>query len=157
LAVHGATGSTSIWEPMSHAIFAEHHSVSRACKFIAMDLPGHGQSSLPRGALFGELSLDDYASAVIGTLEQLDENGIRVREIMSHSLGGLVTQIVQQKLVDQGTNLREAFGVKRAVMLAPALPKAIPSAIGNDPAFIAFLASFITFDPALGTYLLVPD
>jgi pimeloyl-ACP methyl ester carboxylesterase len=76
---------------------------------------------------------------------------------MSHSLGGLVTQIVQQKLVDQGTSLREAFGVKRAVMLAPALPQEIPSAIGNDPAFIAFLAAFITFDPALGTYLLVPD
>lgn len=157
LAIHGALGTATVFEPMADAIFASQPHSAQPCKFISMDLPGHGQSSLPHGALLGDLSLEDYASAVIGTLFRLEWRGIQVKELVGHSMGGLVTELVQQKLVDHGTSLRGAFGIKRVVLLAPAMPSALPCAFCESPASAALFGPYMGYDPVYGARLIAPD
>jgi hypothetical protein len=43
----------------------------RVSRYIAVDLPGHGESPPRVCALFGELMLADYVAALLGTLDRL--------------------------------------------------------------------------------------
>ena len=72
--VHGFGGSLETWEANQAAIAAEGHVVA------ALDLPGHGESSLDVGAG----SLDDLAAVV---REYLDAVGIRRAHFVGHSMG----------------------------------------------------------------------
>ncbi len=42
--------------------------------------------------------------------------------IMGHSLGGLEVILLQDMLIQQGSNMRKEFGIKNAILLAPAIP-----------------------------------
>jgi len=129
----------------------------RACRFIAVDLPGHGESPPPVGALFGELTPEDYAAAVVGTLDRLQDSGIRTTTLMGHSQGGAVTHLVQQSLIDRGSSLRDAFDVKHVVLFAPAAwPGDIPCAVCQNQQVGAALGQFATFDPVLGPVVQLP-
>ena len=72
--IHGMAGSLDTWDP----VFDE---LAKTCDVIAVDLPGHGQSSRMRGAY----SLGSLASSV---RDILDELGVRKATIVGHSLGG---------------------------------------------------------------------
>ena len=157
LAVHGAAATAKSLKPLAQALFASPPHGRPVCKFVAVDLPGHGGSAPPSGIAFGSLTLQDYAAAILGTLDRLPSYGIRPTTLVGHSLGGLVLQLAQQRLVDSGSNLRHAHGIKRVAMLAPAAPRAIPCAFCQDPANGAFLGQFVTVDPVLGAYFSIPD
>ena len=72
--VHGFGGSLETWEANQAAIAAAGHVVA------ALDLPGHGESSLD----VGTGSLDDLAAVV---REYLDAVGIRRAHFVGHSMG----------------------------------------------------------------------
>ncbi len=72
--VHGMAGSLTTWDP----VFAE---LSETCDVIAIDLPGHGESSRLRG----DYSLGSLASSVRDLLDTLE---VKTATIVGHSLGG---------------------------------------------------------------------
>jgi pimeloyl-ACP methyl ester carboxylesterase len=74
LLIHGMAGSRETWSK-AQAILAE------TCDVIAVDLPGHGQSSLPNG----DYSLGSLAAALRDLLDRLDVDRVT---IVGHSLGG---------------------------------------------------------------------
>jgi pimeloyl-ACP methyl ester carboxylesterase len=156
LAVHGALSDAASWENFAQAAFAAPHGDNTVCRFVAIDLPGHGQSSVPAGILFGDITLHDYVSAVAAALDHLADQGLGVNTVMGHSQGGMVLQLLQQRLVDEGSSLRSAYDVRRATLLAAVPPRAIPWAFPTNPG-AAVLGQFVSFDPALGVHVSVPS
>ena len=74
LLIHGMAGSRETWQ-------ATQRVLSATCDVIAVDLPGHGRSSLPNG----DYSLGSLAAALRDLLDELD---IDRATIVGHSLGG---------------------------------------------------------------------
>jgi pimeloyl-ACP methyl ester carboxylesterase len=112
LLIHGMAGSRETWQE-SQALLAE------SCDVIAVDLPGHGESSLPNG----DYSLGSLAAALRDLLDRLD---IDRATIVGHSLGGGVAlQFVYQfpercerlVLVSSGGLGREVSPFLRALSL----------------------------------------
>jgi pimeloyl-ACP methyl ester carboxylesterase len=154
--VHGAAGTANTWAPLAEAIFDRFHGNKRVCRVAAIDLPGHGGSPPPEGILFGDLTLDDYAAAVIGTLHRLEHRGIRPRVALGHSQGGMVLQLAQQALLDEGKSLREAFGIKRAALLSSVAPGAVPWDFADSGTGPALITQFASTHPTLGQVFDLP-
>lgn len=74
--VHGVGLQKAVWSPQMDALEAGHD-------VVAMDMPGHGGSSLPPEAP----RLSDYAEAVLALLDGL---GIARAHVVGHSMGALV-------------------------------------------------------------------
>lgn len=120
LAVHARNCDGGIWEPLAEAIFTENPTGETVCRLLALDQPGHGNSSPPFGdLLFGELSHGDYVTTVLATLDNLAKYGIRPRSLIGLSTGGAVLQLTQQALVDRGTDLFEKYKITRVTLFAP--------------------------------------
>ena len=73
--LHGMAGSSATW---SHVM----PLLGRACRVIAPDLLGHGESAKP---VAGDYSLGSYASGVRDLLVAL---GLERATVVGHSLGG---------------------------------------------------------------------
>jgi len=74
LLIHGMAGSRATWEQAQRML-------AESCDVIAVDLPGHGHSSLPNG----DFSLGSLAAALRDLLDRL---GVDRATIIGHSLGG---------------------------------------------------------------------
>lgn len=74
--LHGFLENHDIWSPIIQALGDTH-------RFIAIDLPGHGESD----PIDGEVHMDDYAAAVAAVLDVL---GIDAANFIGHSMGGYV-------------------------------------------------------------------
>ena len=74
LLVHGIAGRSATWEDVAPAL-------GRRFTLLAPDLPGHGESSKPRG----DYSLGAYANALRDLLGAL---GFERGSVIGHSLGG---------------------------------------------------------------------
>jgi pimeloyl-ACP methyl ester carboxylesterase len=72
--IHGMAGSLTTWDP----VFAD---LARSCDVVAVDLPGHGESSRMRG----DYSLGSLAASVRDVLDELE---VRSATVVGHSLGG---------------------------------------------------------------------
>jgi pimeloyl-ACP methyl ester carboxylesterase len=118
-AIPGWNCTAQIWDQYAEALFTHPFRGVRTSRLIAIDLPGHGESTRPTEIWFGELLLDDYVTAILATLDGLRGCGICPQEIIGFSQGGLLVQMVQQRLVDSGSSLFEEYGIFRAVLLAP--------------------------------------
>lgn len=155
LAVPGFAHTAETWRPYAEAAFAD--PAARPCAIVALDLPGHGASGLPVGLLFGELTLDDYATALLAVLDGLAGSPYAPGVLMGHSQGGIVIQMAQQRLVDGGSSLRGAAGIGEVVLLAPALPAGIPWYFVDSGAAAQLLGGLLVFaDPVLGPHASVP-
>ena len=134
LLVPGAWGSADVaaWTPFTEALFTDNQAGRKGCRVAILDLPGHGLSGLPEGGpLLGELTQTDYAAALIGALEQLPDWGVKPKTVLAYSMGGIVTALAQQALIDRGTNLRKAFNVQKVVLLSPVPPAETPWAVAD--------------------------
>jgi pimeloyl-ACP methyl ester carboxylesterase len=160
VAVHGAVATASTLVGLGQAILTssdDDEGGERACRFISVDLPGHDESPPPVGTLFGDLSVEDYAAAVLGVLDRLQERGIHTTTLMGHSMGGLVVHLAQQRLIDSGSSLREAYDVKHVVLFAAAAwPDDVSCAVCQNPALAATLGMYMGFDPVLGLRVQLP-
>ncbi len=154
-AVTGWGHSAETWDQYAEALFGHPFKGPTTRRVVAIDLPGHGESGLPTGLSFGELLLDDYVTAMLATLDRLQDEGICPSEIIGHSQGGLLIQMLQEQLVQGGSSLFEEYGISRAVLLAAALPAPLewPFLDVSWPYFVAFL---VPADPVLGWHFDVP-
>ena len=157
VAVHGFAHTAATWEDFAEAAFDD--QPQSLCRIVALDLPGHGGSGLPTGGFpFYALTLDDYASALIGALGALPEYGIEARTLLAHSQGAMVVQIAQQRLVSQGSSLRQAADVRDVTLMAPAMPAALPWAfVENGTAGLLLTNFLVPADPVLGPHFAIPD
>ncbi len=141
-AVHGLSGNAGVWRNLSNALFVNNPTGGVVCKVLAIEMPGHGDSGLPTNMLFGELSHTNYANAILNTLSELAQQGIKPVSIISHSNGALNLQVAQQILKGQGSSFHDLFGVQKITFLAgvPSAPILWPDADGVGD-FLEILAS----------------
>jgi pimeloyl-ACP methyl ester carboxylesterase len=168
LAFHGITETASIWGNIASAVLNNYQDKSwdgalisgNICRFVALDMPGHGRSSFPTGGslLFGDMVVEDWAVAAFAAMDRLKAINVRPTILMGHSAGGLLIEIMQDTLLKQrmGACLRKTYGIRHAILLAPAPPAGFPLSFFEDPAFGASVQPFIFLDPKFGAYFLMP-
>ena len=154
LAVHCLAETGFIFAPLAQAIFADRSLGRTVGRIVAIDLPGHGDSSdptnLPAGVNFGDLTIEDETSVVIQSIDALRKLAVPPSAIVAHSMGGLEVQLAQQELLDEGSSLA-AHGVFSATLLAPVPVSDVPWVPPPSD-----LSPFVVADPVLGTYVLLP-
>jgi len=150
LAIHGFAHTGATWEPLADAMFTDPLTRHGACRIVAVDLPGHGQSSLPTGMAYGDLTVDDYVTGTLGSLDALKGLGIRPRSILGHSMGGLVMEMMQERLLTQGKSLRSRYGIVSAVGLSPSTPAPLPWAFADSGAAVQILGPMFAVDGSRG-------
>jgi pimeloyl-ACP methyl ester carboxylesterase len=135
----GFAHSGASYEKLISALFKEDRSISM---ILVPDLPGHGNSSMPEGMLFGDLTLQDYANIdrlVLDGLtknEELKKHGIKIDVAIFHSQHGLTAAMTQEQV-----NLKK-YGIKDVILIAPAPPQQVNWSMLNrlDPySFLPYL------------------
>lgn len=135
LCIHGFGDNSSIFEPLAQRLIA----TGKATDVYAVDLPGHGYSGLSTYPYFGppvygELDVLEYASVVQELLEQMVQIEFKnINTIVGHSLGGLVIQLIQDRLLYMSSSLRASFGIENTVLIASDIPGALPWSGGDLP------------------------
>jgi pimeloyl-ACP methyl ester carboxylesterase len=155
LAVHGFTEVGSMWKPLADAIFADPALGKAVKRIVALDMIGHGESSmptLPSGTKFGDLLIEDNVSVVIQSIDILRARGLGAQVIMGHSMGGLEVQAAQEALLASNSSLAK-HGIFGAVLV-----DAVPArgTVWTMPPPNPNTANFVVTDPILGTYLNLP-
>lgn len=151
-ALTGGYQDATHWEGLAEEMFEDNPAGRKLSRFVAMDLPGHGLSSLPDGdLLYGELTLDDYVTSLIATLHRIRFHGVFPRTLMGHCMGGTLVAMAQQRLLDQGTNLRRAFWIRNVVLTSPVGPSAVPYSMAEDISGL-FGLFYMCFTGPGGTY-----
>lgn len=154
LIVHGMAQTAATFRPLGEKLLTQRDDVSTV---LVLDLPGHGASPLPHGMWFGELTLETYANVLLTVLEALPSLGYRPEVVVGQSMGAGIVQLAQQKLSTAGTNLRQRFGVRAAVLLAPVVPSPLPWVAADTGAAATLLAPLVTADADHGTYVAFPS
>jgi pimeloyl-ACP methyl ester carboxylesterase len=153
-AIHGGGHTAQSWDQYAEAVFTHPFKGPTTGRLVAIDLPGRGQSTGLNGMSFGELLLDDDVTAILETLERLQDHGIYPTEIIGHCSGGLTIQMAQERLVQSGSSLFQEYGISRAVLLSPSVPA--PMAWHWADAAEAFIWFLVPADPPLGWHFDVP-
>jgi pimeloyl-ACP methyl ester carboxylesterase len=153
-AIPGGGHTAQSWDQYAEAVFTHPFKGPTTGRLVAIDPPGRGQSTGPAGMSFGELLLDDEVTAILETLDRLQDHGIYPSEIIGHCSGGLTIQMAQDRLVQGGSSLFQEYGISRAVLLSPAVPAPIAWhwADGAD----AFMPFLMLAEPPLGWHFDVP-
>lgn len=156
LLIPGSSHTANSFNRLAEELFTGPRE-SQMCRLAALDFPGHGQSSLPGpGLLFGDLTLQHYLEAAAGVLDRLPDHNVHIGAIVGHSQGTMIIQMLQAHLVRERTNLREAYGIRKAVLLGPSMPAALPWLWSSNTAVLGLLQQLVTDDPALGRYIRGP-
>lgn len=156
-AVHGFAHTAATWKPLAEALFADNPTGGVVCRVAAIDLPGRGGSTLPTNLSYGDLVLDDFVTALLGTLDGLRDLGVRPSIAVGHSQGGILLQLTQQRLINQGSDLQQRFQIGKAILLAPVPSAQIPWLFVDSGAAGAIISQFLAIDPVLGAIISIPD
>ncbi|MCY1057591.1 alpha/beta hydrolase [Nannocystis sp. SCPEA4] len=148
-AIHGGVFAAASWRPYADALGED------ACVLVT-DMPARGNSGLPEGAQFGDLDLFDYVTALEEVLGRLHQRKIRPRMILGHSMGGTLVQMLQQRLVADGSSLRKRFGIRDAILVASDLPADVPWALGDSGDLSGLIQAFAVDEPGLGQLFEIP-
>ena len=136
LTVHGFAHTGSTFGNLTQAIFNSSQYGSSVSNVVSVNLPGHGLSSGPiladGGQLkYGELSIEDYATAVTETIRRLDTLQLRPQVVIAHSMGGLVMTVAQQALISKQQSLGANLGVQKLVLMNAVSPSPAPFFFGR--------------------------
>jgi len=159
-ALHGLANTASTWKLLAKELFSDNPIGPEVCRILAINLPGRGYSSLPKGEAnlsFGQLTLDDHVQAVIGTLERIRQAGFHPETIMAHSQGGLIVQMVQQALLTDGSSLRAEFEIKKAFLIAPIAPVGVSWYFADPTVSEPVLSPYLTYNLVLGAHVAIPS
>ena len=155
LFLNGTGQTANTFKPLAQAIFSDNFGflVSRA---VLLNYPGHGNSGYPSGIQFGSLSINDYVTSLLASLEELPRLGLRPNVLLGHSLGAEIIMLAQQRLISQGATLRSKYGVFGAIFLVPDIPGPLPWSFVDSGAAGPLVAQFVRQDPVLGNVLDIP-
>lgn len=159
LAVPGLSHSAKSFEQLAQEIFDSPRFDGKVKRVIGLEFPGKGDSGLPRPAqslTFGDLTLNDYSAILLNALDSLGNCNNGPSLVIGHSMGGLIIQLAQEKLLQHGSNLRQRFGVRGAMLIAPSLPGNIPWAIADSGTYAQLTTLFAAQTPELGNILAIP-
>jgi pimeloyl-ACP methyl ester carboxylesterase len=148
LVLNGTAQTAKTFIPLAQSLIASNANVFR---MILLDHPGHGNSGFPIGVKFGELNMDDYVTAFLESLGKLGSMNLGPSAIMGHSLGAELMQMAQTRLVRNGENLRNKFGIKTAIFLVPDLANPLQWFAIDAGAADGLAAAFVREDPVLGS------
>jgi pimeloyl-ACP methyl ester carboxylesterase len=157
-AVEGMSHTANCLKPLAEELFLNGPQGAHLNEFFAIDMPGRGGSGLPEedGFLLEDMYLEDYIAVIEGALSYLNnELNIYPRTIMGHSMGGMEVILLQNKLVNEGTNLKKKYKIKNALLLSPAIPGPIDWAYINGGGSSA-LVPYVEYSPDYGIYLNLP-
>lgn len=162
-AVEGMIHTANCWKPFAESLFENGPQGVHINEFFAIDMPGRGGSGLPEGLngagmpfLLDQMYIEDFVHVIAGAISYLNsELDIHPNTIMGHSLGGIEVIVLQDMLVAQESNMRLEFGIKNAILLAPAIPAPLDWAFITGPGSDA-LAAYATYAPGIGLVLDVP-
>ena len=153
--VPGMAHTAATWNPLIDQLFGS-SGKRLVCRVAAIDLPGHGKSGLPQGALYGSLSIDDYVTAVAGALDGLNARFIHPHAIIGHSMGGLIVEALQAKLLAEGSSLAKRYAIWLAAVMSPGASREQPWTFGDSGIGARAIMPFIVDDPIKGA-ILHPD
>ncbi|MBO0800158.1 MAG: alpha/beta hydrolase, partial [Blastocatellia bacterium] len=148
LFLNGIGQTANTFKPLAQAIFSDNFGLL-VSKIILLDYPGHGNSGYPDGIQFGSLSIDDYVTSLLASLDELTHLGLRPNVLLGHSLGAEIIMLAQNRLISQGVTLRSKFGVAGAIFLAPDIPGPLPWAFVDSGAAAPLVAQLVRQDPLL--------
>ena len=147
--VSGLAHTAAAWNPLIDQLFGS--SGNRlVCRVAAIDLPGHGKSGLPQGALYGSLTIDDYVTAVAGALDGLNARFIHPHAIIGHSMGGLIIEALQAKLLTEGSSLAKRYAIWLATVMSPGASREQPWTFADSGVAAQTIAEFVLDDPTKG-------
>jgi pimeloyl-ACP methyl ester carboxylesterase len=155
LFLNGTGQTANTFKPLAQAIFSDNFGLL-VSKAILLNYPGHGNSGYPYGIQFGSLSIDDYVTSLLASLDKLPRLGLRPNVLLGHSLGAEIIMLAQQRLISQGDSLRSKFGVAGTIFLAPDIPGPLPWAFVDSGAAAPLVAQFVRQDPLLGSIVDIP-
>jgi pimeloyl-ACP methyl ester carboxylesterase len=150
--------TAATWQNFAEQVLLDSDPECRLGKILAMDLPGHGGSSLPwstSGIKFGDLTLQDYAQTLISTVDRLKASRLPVNILLAHSMGGVITQLAQNKLLLQKSSFKRK-GIESVVLLASSLPKPLAWNLADSGAGAQLAAPYIKQNIDLGGYAEIP-
>ena len=157
-AIEGMIHTANCWQPFAEELFVNSPQGVDINEFFAIDMPGRGGSGLPEGGSFllDQMYLVDYVTVISAVLDHLNnELGVYPNTIMGHSMGGMEVFMLQNKLINEGTNLRKEFKIKNAILLAPGIPAPLDWAFLTNGGSTGLLP-YAEYIPGLGTVLNVP-
>jgi pimeloyl-ACP methyl ester carboxylesterase len=155
LFLNGTGQTANTFKPLAQAIFSDNFGLL-VSKAILLNYPGHGNSGYPNGIQFGSLSIDDYVTSLLASLDKLPRLGLQPNVLLGHSLGAEIIMLAQQRLISQGITLRSKFGVAGTIFLAPDIPGPLPWAFVDSGAAAPLVAQFVRQDPLLGSIVDIP-
>jgi len=156
-AVEGMAHTANCMQPLAEELFLNPPQME-INEFFAIDMPGRGGSGLPEGGSFllEDMYLEDYLAVIEGALDYLNnELNVYPSTIMGHSMGGLEVIMLQDKLVNEGTNMKKKYKIKNALLLAPAIPAPVDWSFINGGGSSA-LVPYVDYSPDYGIYLNLP-
>jgi len=103
---HGLAHTGNAAKPLAEKMFADPNLSSKISNIVLVNLPGRNGSSLPQGIHFGSLSMIDFANTFLSVLTGLNDQGIHVDSIVAHSMGAVIVELAQTKLISQGQDLK---------------------------------------------------
>lgn len=155
LFLNGTGQTANTFKPLTQAIFSDNFGLL-VSKVVLLNYPGHGNSGYPNGTQFGNLSINDYVTSLLASLDKLPHLGLRPNVLLGHSLGAEIIMLAQQRLISQGVTLRNRFGVIGAIFLVPDIPAPLPWAFVDSGAAGPLVSQFVRQDPLLGNVLDIP-
>jgi pimeloyl-ACP methyl ester carboxylesterase len=152
LAVHGLGHTGRTFEPLANELFKKTGS-DKIDRVLALNFPGRNGSGLPSNVQFGNLTVEDYTAVLLGVLDQLPKQ-IKIEGIIGHSMGGLIVQTAQNRLILSGTSFQKEYGIKNVYLLAPSIPNPLPWLFADSGVASQIAATLVSLDdPVLGDYL----
>jgi len=148
-AIHGGVFAAASWRPYAEAL-------GNGKCVISADMPVRGNSGVPEGGQLGDLDLFSYSNAYVEILDRLAERGVEPDTILGHSMGGTLTQMLQQRLVDEGSSLQDRWGIDDAVLVASDLPAEVPWALGDSGDLTGLIEAFAVNEPEHGLLFEIP-
>lgn len=148
-AMHGGVFAAASWRPYAEAL-GEGQCV------LAPDMPVRGNSGVPVGGQFGDLDLFDYVDAHVEILDRLEHRHVEPEVILGHSMGGTLLQMLQQRLVDEGSSLHDRWGIDEAILVASDLPAEVPWALGDSGELSELIEAYAVNDPVHGLLFEIP-
>ena len=149
LFIHGFAHNAHIFKPLIETLLENDNFAQTVSTIYALNLPGHGMSSLPEKKKLGSIQLDDYKEVLQRVLTHLK----KVDVIVAHSMGTLLVNLLQHDLFRSSRSLFKDYETKHVVLLAPVIPRPLGWALADNKLELSFkLAPLLASDLLDGGY-----